>query len=123
MPLYKDLDLTMATHPTTGDVAKRNDIRSLTQSIKTICLSSQGEIINKPQIGANIRDLLHAPQSRLTQLNIVTAITDAINNFESRVELDEVIADFIENGYNIRISFFMDTSVERVDIQFPLVKN
>ena len=122
MSIYKDLDLSFNTHPVTGDVSRKNDLQSITQSLKTLLLSSQGEIINQPQIGAGINELLHAPKNQLTQLNVSEKVRETINNFEPRVELETVKVDMISNGFLVNITFFMDTITAPVDISIPLVK-
>ena len=51
---YKDIDLTLAVKPTSGDVYKKLDAASVKQAVKNLIMTNELEKPFRPNNGANL---------------------------------------------------------------------
>jgi len=116
--IYSDLDLTFAPQPVTGDVSLVLDSRAVISSVRNLLLTNFYERLWQPGLGSNMTALLFEPMTGITATSISREISDVINNFEPRVNLNEVnvTSDEINNGYNVSLSFFIGNNVQATQI-------
>lgn len=117
---YSDFDLAFKAHPNTKDVTILRDVDAVKQSVKNLVLTSRGERPFNPLLGSSIRKLLFEPVDAFTAMDLKEAITETIENYEPRVNLQlvDVVDDSDNNRYRVSVSFQIITSLETDNVQF-----
>lgn len=105
--IYKDLDLSFAALPGTGDVARKYDVNAVRQALKILILSAQGERKFNYKLGSPIYKMLFDPISIFVANMIERELDILISNNEPRVTDKRIIVDpdIDNNAYNITIEF------------------
>jgi len=114
---WSDFDLDFSAHPNTGDLSMKKDEDAIVRSVRHLLLTNYYEKPFHPEIGSNLVRQLFEPMTIQTTLNIKQSIIDAINNYEPRVQINEINVQprENENGYVIFLRFFIiNEEVERV---------
>ena len=119
---FRDLDLNFAIHPITKDVNIYKAEYAVINSIKNLILTNHFEKPFQPEIGSNIRRLLFENVDSIMAAQIEREIEETITNFEPRVQISSVIAIHApeENGYKIRLEFFVINNPDPITINFFL---
>ena len=119
---FRDLDLNFAIHPITKDVNIYKAEYAVINSIKNLILTNHFEKPFQPEVGSNIRRLLFENVDSIMAAQIEREIEETINNFEPRVQISSVIAVHApdENGYKIRLEFFVINNPDPITINFFL---
>jgi len=110
--VYKDVSLSFARHPITGDIAGLTDADAVKRSVRNLINTDFYERPFHPEIGSNIRNTLFEPVDVSTAENLSMYIEECIVNFEPRVDLIsvQVDANIDLNGYNVIIEFYLINS-------------
>jgi phage baseplate assembly protein W len=113
---YRDLSLDFATHPITGDVVVKSDVQAVLQSIRNLILTSEGDILWEPNIGAGIGRLMFELNDTMLKMQLFDKITNTINRFEPRIELSKLEIKRFDNGHGvyINIEFYMLNNPEPI---------
>jgi len=119
---FKDLDLSFNIHPVKKDINKHVDEQAVINSLKNIILTNHYEKPFNPDYGSNIRALLFENIDAITAITLEREILQTIENFEPRVSVSKVTAvpDFDNNGYSIKLDFFIINLTNPITIQFLL---
>ncbi len=119
---FKDLDLSFNIHPVKKDINKHVDEQAVINSLKNIILTNHYEKPFNPDYGSNIRALLFENIDSITAITLEREILQTIENFEPRVSVFKVTAipDFDNNGYSIKLDFFIINLTNPITIQFLL---
>jgi phage baseplate assembly protein W len=119
---FRDLDLNFAIHPITKDVNIYKAEYAVINSVKNLILTNHFEKPFQPEAGSNIRRLLFENVDSIMAAQIEREIEETINNFEPRVQISSVIAIHApeENGYKIRLEFFVINNPDPITINFFL---
>jgi phage baseplate assembly protein W len=106
-PDYSDLDLDFIPNPSTGDVNILSGDMAIKRSIRNLVLTNFYERKFQSVIGSDATALLFDLATPLTAIYLQNAISSVINNFEPRVNLNNVIVvdDSDNNGYNVTIEY------------------
>ena len=114
--IYKDFDLSFNMHPLTRDVGVKLDANAINQSLKNLISTNYYERPFQPEVGCNIRSLLFELATPITVDDLRQAITETVNNYEPRVELQNVyIEDRVDiNSYHVEIHYTINTEEELV---------
>ena len=119
---FRDLDLNFAIHPITKDVNIYKAEYAIINSVKNLILTNHFEKPFQPEVGSNIRRLLFENVDSIMAAQIEREIEETITNFEPRVQISSVIAVHApeENGYKIRLEFFVINNPDPITINFFL---
>lgn len=119
---YKDISLTFAKNPVTGDVVTLTDEDAVKRSLRLILGTRTGEAPFFPDFGSRITSLLFEPISPLTEALLRSEILDTIAAYESRVNVRRltITPTSDELGYNITLEFNMVTQLQPVKFTFYL---
>ena len=119
---FKDLDLNFAIHPIRKDINVHKAEFAIINSVKNLILTNHFERPFQPEIGSNIRRLLFENIDVILAAQIEREIEETITNFEPRVQISSVIAVHApeENGYKIRLEFFVINNPDPITINFFL---
>jgi phage baseplate assembly protein W len=119
---YKDLDITFAAHPVTGDVVKKTGESAVYQSISNLLQTGRYERLWQPNLHSKLREHLFEPIDAITASAISAEIKNTIGKHEPRVDLTSVIVtpDYDANGYNVSLTFFIVNQADPLQIDLFL---
>ena len=75
-----------------GEIGLASGGHDVVQAIKIILMTAPGERVMRPEFGCRIHELLFAPQDATTQSLAAHYVEEALERWEPRVNLREVIA-------------------------------
>jgi phage baseplate assembly protein W len=115
--IYKDINLSFAKHPVTGDIAFLSDVESVKRSIRNLVNTNFYEKPFHPEIGSNIRSILFEPVTPIVADVLERNVKDVIDNFEPRAELISITANaqIDNNRYDVTIKFYLVNSPSGVE--------
>lgn len=107
--IYSDLDLNFKVHPNNKKLLSLKDDNAIFRALKNLLFTNFYERPFHPEIGSNLKALLFENISPGTARNIRDAITEAIDNFEPRVQINSLFIDALpdENRYNVQLEYFV----------------
>ena len=117
--IYKDLDLNFGRNKVTNDVNKLTDVEAVKRSVRNLINTNHYERPFHPEIGSDVRGMLFVPMTPLTALNLQRKVAEVLNNFEPRINLQQVLAspDIDRNSYELKIMFYVIGSNEPVVVE------
>ena len=120
--IFKDINLSLAKHPITGDIASLSNVEEVKRSVRNLINTNFYERPFHPEIGSNVRSVLFEPVSPVVAAVLERHVKDVIDNFEPRAELiDVVVSDNADaNEYRVQIKFFVVNSSDIVDMNIFL---
>ena len=80
----------------TGSIALVSGERELVESIRLILGTAPGERPARPEFGCDIHDLVFAPADAATAGQIAYQVRSALERWEPRIVLDDVLVDFAD---------------------------
>lgn len=80
------------------------DIESVNESIKLILNTSKGELYGDPEYGCNLCQLLYDYEGAVLESSIKYEISNAINNYETRVYVNESDITVTYEGTKVKIN-------------------
>jgi phage baseplate assembly protein W len=94
---YSDINIDFRSNPITRDIYPvRNEI-AITQSIKNLVQTRFGERLMQPTIGSDVYNMLFEPLDVFSGMELQDKILRTINNYEPRVEVQEVSVGVLDN--------------------------
>ena len=120
--IYNDIDLQFLAHPVTGNVKLLTNTEAIKQAVINTVLLDQYESLFNPNNFTNTRATLFENFSASTVETLKSRIEIAVQVFEPRAEILEVLAkdDTDNNGINITIVFLPLNAVQPVEIEIFL---
>jgi phage baseplate assembly protein W len=117
--IYKDLDLNFGRNPITNDVNRLTDVEAVKRSVRNLINTNHYERPFHPEIGSDVRAMLFEPMTTLTALNLQRKVAEVLNNFEPRIDLQQVLAnpDLDRNSYTLKIMFYVVGSNQPVEVE------
>jgi phage baseplate assembly protein W len=119
---FSDIDLTFQPNPVTGDIRLSVGSQAIIRSVRNLVLTNHWERPFNSQLGSNVRRMLFEPISPVNANILQREISDVINNFEPRVNLQEVFVqpDPDYNYYQVQVTFFIINSADPITLNFIL---
>lgn len=120
--VFKDINLSLARHPITGDIASLSNIEAVKRSVRNLINTNFYERPFHPEIGSNVRSILFEPVSPIVASVLERHVRDVVENFEPRAELiDVVVSDNADaNEYRVQIKFYVVNSSDIADMNIFL---
>ena len=120
--IFKDINLSLARHPITGDIASLTNIEAVKRSVRNLINTNFYERPFHPEIGSNVRSVLFEPVSPIVASVLERHVKDVVENFEPRAELIDVqVSDNADaNEYRVQIKFYVVNSSDIVDMNIFL---
>lgn len=103
MKNYVDIDLKFSKHPVTGDVTKKVGVRAVMQSVRNIVMTSTQEWQTMPDMGAGMYRQLGENTTPTIQVDVKNKIEDAITQYETRAELEEVSVMLLDDLHTLQV--------------------
>jgi len=116
---YADLSFDFTANPQTGDVATVKDAVSVKRGIKNILLTQGFERLFQPEIGSGLKNLLFEQMSDLTTQILEDEVRSAIEAWEGRAEIIELVVTPEEeyNRYRVAVSFRIINTLEEQQLE------
>jgi len=123
--IYSDIDFTFTKKPVVGDIALSYDSQAVIRSIRNILLTRHYEKPFNPNFGSNIDALLFEMVSPLSVSSLETEIRSAIENYEPRATINEVVVTALpdNNAYNVNLSFYIENATLPTTVTLLLERN
>ena len=117
--IYKDIDLDFGRNTVTNDINKLSDVEAVKRSVRNLINTNHYERPFHPEIGSDVRAMLFEPMTPLTALNLQRKVAEVLNNFEPRINLQQVLAspDLDRNSYALKILFYVVGSNQPVEVE------
>ena len=106
---FKDLSASFQTNPLNNDLIALKNESSIARSVRNLVLTIQGERPFQPVLGTGVNALLFENMDKLTASAIRSELRTTIENYEPRVEINEIIveADFERNAFDVTLQYFI----------------
>ena len=106
---FKDLSASFQTNPLSNDLIALKNESSIARSVRNLVLTIQGERPFQPVLGTGVSRLLFENMDKLTASAIRSELRTTIENYEPRVEINEIIveADFEGNAFHVTLQYFI----------------
>jgi len=120
--LYQDWFTNVLFEKDTKDISFVKNEDSVKQSIINIMLTNVGEKLYNPIFGSEINKLLFENVTPQTTSTLISLIKNAIENFEPRAKVIDVVASPLpdNNAYSVSIVFSVINKTEPVYLEFLL---
>ncbi|MDX1532735.1 MAG: GPW/gp25 family protein [Nitrosopumilaceae archaeon] len=103
--MRKDIDISFAVHPLTGDLATKTDSQAIKQSLINLVLTSFYERGYNTECGTNVNaSLFENNISGLTSQGMRQIIINTISNYEPQVDLIDVEVLDADNGNALNVN-------------------
>ena len=108
--IYKDLNMSFTKNPATKDVARLFDVQAIKRSVKNIILTNKYERPFNPDFGCNLRGFLFENITEPLLVIIKDRVAMAIEKYEPRVSVEDVVVknSTDPNGIRISVSFLIN---------------
>ena len=106
---FKDLSASFQTNPLSNDLIALKNESAIARSVRNLVLTGQGERPFQPILGTGVSRLLFENMDKLTASAIRSELRTTIENYEPRVEINEIIveADFERNAFDVTLQYFI----------------
>jgi len=106
---FKDLSASFQTNPLSNDLIALKNESAIARSVRNLVLTIQGERPFQPALGTGVNNLLFDNMDKLTASSIRSELRTTIENYEPRVEINEIIVepDFEGNAFHVTLQYFI----------------
>ena len=106
---FKDLSASFQSSPLSSDLIALKNESAIARSVRNLVLTIQGERPFQPVLGTGVSRLLFENMDKLTASAIRSELRTTIENYEPRVEINEIIveADFERNAFDVTLQYFI----------------
>ena len=106
---FLDLSASFQENPLTNDLIALKNENAIARSVRNLVLTIQGERPFQPVLGTGVSKILFENMDKLTASAIRSEIRSTIENFEPRVEINEILVepDFEGNAFNVTLQYFI----------------
>ena len=106
---FKDLSASFQSSPLSNDLITLKNESAIARSVRNLVLTGQGERPFQPVLGTGVSRLLFENMDKLTASAIRSELRTTIENYEPRVEINEIIveADFERNAFDVTLQYFI----------------
>ena len=106
---FLDLSASFQNNPLSNDLIGLKNENAISRSVRNLILTTQGERPFQPVLGSNVNNLLFDNMDKLTAAALKEEIRNTIENYEPRVEIEDIIVDpnFENNEFNVTIQYYI----------------
>ena len=106
---FLDLSASFQSSPLSSDLLVLKNENAIARAVRNLVLTIQGERPFAPILGSNVNNLLFENIDKLTAAAIRTEIRNTIENYEPRVEINEIIVDpnYDNNEFNVTVQYYI----------------
>lgn len=106
---FKDLSASFQTSPLNNDLISLKNESAIARSVRNLVLTGRGERPFQPILGTGVSRLLFENMDKLTASAIRSELRTTIENYEPRVEINEILVepDFEGNAFHVTLQYFI----------------
>ena len=106
---FLDLSASFQTNPLSNDLIALKNESAIARSVRNLVLTIQWERPFQPTLGSGVNRLLFDNMDKLTASAIRSEIRTTIENYEPRVEINEILVepDFEGNAFHVTLQYFI----------------
>ena len=106
---FKDLSASFQSSPLSNDLITLKNESAIARSVRNLVLTIQGERPFQPVLGTGVSRLLFENMDKLTASAIRSELRTTIENYEPRVEINEILVepDFEGNAFHVTLQYFI----------------
>ena len=106
---FKDLSASFQTNPLSNDLIALKNESAIARSVRNLVLTGRGERPFQPILGTGVSRLLFENMDKLTASAIRSELRTTIENYEPRVEINEILVepDFEGNAFHVTLQYFI----------------
>ena len=123
---FKDISMTFQANPLNEDLIAIKNENAIARSIRNIVFTLPGEKFFNPSFGSRITESLFENIDDITATIIVDEIRESIQNYEPRVDLNNVEAfpNYDNNSFDLVITYtVIGSEIPPQELQFVLQSN
>ena len=120
---FKDISMTFQSNPLNSDLIGIKNENAIARSLRNIVFTTPGEKFFNESFGSRITESLFENIDEITATIIVDEIRQSIDNYEPRVEVDDVKAfpNYENNSFDVIITYeVIGSQVPTQELQFVL---
>ena len=120
---FKDISMTFQSNPLNDDLIAIKNENAIARSLRNIVFTTPGEKFFNQSFGSRISESLFENIDEITATIIVDEIRQSIDNYEPRVEVDDVKAfpDYENNSFDVIITYdVIGSEIPTQELQFVL---
>ena len=120
---FKDISMTFQSNPLNDDLIAIKNENAIARSIRNIVFTTPGEKFFNQSFGSRITESLFENIDEITATIIVDEIRQSIDNYEPRVEVDDVKAfpNYENNSFDVTITYdVIGSEIPTQELQFVL---
>ena len=120
---FKDISMTYQSNPLNDDLIAIKNENAIARSLRNIVFTTPGEKFFNQSFGSRISESLFENIDEITATIIVDEIRQSIDNYEPRVEVDDVKAfpDYENNSFDVTITYdVIGSEIPTQELQFVL---
>ena len=120
---FKDISMTFQSNPLNDDLIAIKNENAIARSLRNIVFTTPGEKFFNQSFGSRITESLFENIDEITATIIVDEIRQSIDNYEPRVEVDDVKAfpDYENNSFDVTITYdIVGSEIPTQELQFVL---
>ena len=120
---FKDISMTFQSNPLNDDLIAIRNENAIARSLRNIVFTTPGEKFFNQSFGSRITESLFENIDEITATIIVDEIRQSIDNYEPRVEVDDVKAfpDYENNSFDVTITYdVIGSEIPTQELQFVL---
>ena len=120
---FKDISMTFQSNPLNDDLIAIKNENSIARSLRNIVFTTPGEKFFNQSFGSRITESLFENIDEITATIIVDEIRQSIDNYEPRVEVDDVKAfpNYDNNSFDVTITYdVIGSEIPTQELQFVL---
>ena len=120
---FKDISMTFQSNPLNDDLIAIKNENAIARSLRNIVFTTPGEKFFNQSFGSRITESLFENIDDITATVIVDEIRQSIDNYEPRVEVDDVKAfpDYENNSFDVIITYdVIGSEIPTQELQFVL---
>ena len=120
---FKDISMTFQSNPLNDDLIVIKNENAIARSLRNIVFTLPGEKFFDESFGSRITESLFDNIDEITATIIVDEIRQSIDNYEPRVEVDDVKAfpDYENNSFDVTITYdVIGSEIPTQELQFVL---
>ena len=120
---FKDISMTFQSNPLNDDLIAIKNENAIARSLRNIVFTTPGEKFFNQSFGSRISESLFENLDEITATIIVDEIRQSIDNYEPRVEVDDVKAfpNYDTNSFDVTITYdVIGSEIPTQELQFVL---
>jgi len=120
---FKDISMTFQSNPLNDDLIAIKNESAIARSIRNIVFTTPGEKFFNESFGSRITESVFENIDSITATIIKDEISESINNYEPRVNLESVKAfpNYETNGFDVIITYdIVGSEIPTQELQFVL---